>query len=77
MSLLLGPFTRLGGFFCVVQAVVNLLIAGKSGPDTIGHNYLLALIGLIVLLTAAGRTYGLDGLLIARFPHSRLLRLVA
>jgi uncharacterized membrane protein YphA (DoxX/SURF4 family) len=76
VSLLLGLFTRLGGFFAIVQAVTNALVAGGNGADTIGHNYMLALVGLVVLLSAAGRTYGLDGLLIARFPNSRFLRLI-
>jgi len=76
VSLLLGLFTRVGGFFAIVQAVTNILVAGGNGADTIGHNYMLALVGLVVLLSAAGRTYGLDGLLIARFPNSRFLRFI-
>jgi hypothetical protein len=31
---------------------------------------------LVVILTAAGRTYGIDGLLTARFPNARWLGLI-
>ena len=76
ISLLLGLFTRLGGFFAVVQALANMLVVGGMGADTIDQNYLLALLGIAFIITAAGRTLGLDGILIKRFPNSRLLRFV-
>ncbi len=41
VSLLLGLFTRLDGFFAIVQAATYMLVAGGSGADTIGHNYML------------------------------------
>ncbi len=80
LSLVLDLFTRLGGLFAIVQAIINILVAGGSSQgatEVIGHNYMLALAGLVVIVAAAGRAYGLDRLLIARFPTSRLLRLVA
>ena len=78
LSLLLGLFARLGGLLAIAQAAVNILVAGNSpgGTETIGHNYMLALAGLVVIVTAAGRAYGLDRLLVARFPTSRPLRLI-
>lgn len=77
ISLLLGLFTRLGGLFAIVQAVINILIAAGMGTDTIFHDYLLIILGLAVMLSAAGRKYGIDALLLRRFPNSHLLRLIA
>jgi len=77
VSLLLGLFTRLGGFFAIVQAATYMLVAGGGGADTIGHNYMLILAGFVALLAASGRTFGLDQLLVSRFPDSRLLRVVS
>ncbi len=77
LSLLLGLFARLGGALTIIQALVNIVIAGGSSQDTLGHNYMLLVVGLGVLLAAAGRTYGLDRLPIECYPSSRLLRLVS
>jgi uncharacterized membrane protein YphA (DoxX/SURF4 family) len=76
LSLLFGIFSRLGGLLAIVRAITNVLIAGAK-PDTLGHNYMLALAGLVVMISAAGRAYGVDRWLIARFPRSHLLRLVS
>jgi len=69
----------LGGAGAIFLTIVNVLVASgaKNATDTIGHNYMLALVGLVVIIAAAGRAYGLDRLLVARFPTSRLLRLVS
>ncbi len=79
LSLLFGLFARLGGAGAIFLAVVNILVAagGKNATDIFGHNYLLVLAGLVVIIAAAGRSYGLDRLLIARFPTSRLLRVIS
>jgi uncharacterized membrane protein YphA (DoxX/SURF4 family) len=76
LSLLLGIFARLGGIAAILRATTNILVAGAS-PEVLGHNYMLALAGLIVALSAAGRAYGLDKTLLIRFPHSPLLRLIS
>lgn len=76
LSLLLGIFARLGGFIAILRAITNVLVAG-SGAEIIGHNYMLAIAGLVVMISAAGRAYGLDKLLIARFPDSRFLRIIS
>ena len=77
ISLLLGVFTRLGSFLAILQSIVNILVAGGGGADTIGHNYLLIILALAFIVTAAGRKYGIDGMLVRRFPNSRLLRVLA
>lgn len=79
LSLLLGLFARLGGAGAIVLGITNILVAGgaPNATDTIGSNYMLAVAGLAVLISAAGRSYGLDRLLIERFPNVRWLRVIA
>lgn len=73
-SLLLGLFTRVGGFFAVLQGLVNIIVVFGGGADTIGQNYLLVVLGIIFILTSPGRVFGLDGLLLKKFPNSRILK---
>ncbi|OIK15152.1 hypothetical protein BIV60_10215 [Bacillus sp. MUM 116] len=73
-SLLLGLFTRVGGFFAFTQGLVNILVVFGGGADTIGQNYLLMVLGLIFILTSPGRVFGLDGLLLKKFPNFRILK---
>ncbi len=77
ISLSLGLFTRLGGMLAILRAVINILVAGGAGPDTVGFNAMLIAAGAIGLTTRAGRRFGLDRLLLARWPTAKLLRLVA
>jgi thiosulfate dehydrogenase (quinone) large subunit len=76
LSLLLGLFARLGGLGAILRAITNVLVGGAA-PETLGHNYMLALAGLVVLISAAGRAYGIDYYLIRKFPDSRFLRLLS
>jgi uncharacterized membrane protein YphA (DoxX/SURF4 family) len=73
-SLLLGLFTRLGGLFAIVQGLVNILVVFGGGADTIGQNYLLMVLGIIFILTAPGRVFGLDGILLKKYPNSKILK---
>lgn len=75
VSLLLGLFTRLGAAAAILRALTNILVAGGAGPDTIGFNAMLIAAGAIA--TGAGRRYGVDGILLARWPESRWLRVIA
>lgn len=63
-SFLLGLFTRLGGVVAVMHSVVNILVLWHAGPEAIGQNYLLIIIALALTLSGAGRTWGLDGMII-------------
>jgi uncharacterized membrane protein YphA (DoxX/SURF4 family) len=74
--LLLGLFTRIGGLVAALSALANLLAAAGGGADTIGQNYLLLVMGIVFVLAAPGRRFGLDGLILQRFPNVRCLRLV-
>jgi uncharacterized membrane protein YphA (DoxX/SURF4 family) len=76
LSLLLGLFVRIGGIFAILRAVTNILIAGGAGSDTIGFNVMLITAGAIVVATGAGRRYGIDAMLLARWPSARFLRLL-
>jgi uncharacterized membrane protein YphA (DoxX/SURF4 family) len=77
ISLSLGLFTRLGGMLAILRAVTNILVAGGAGPDTVGFNAMLIAAGVIGLTTGAGRRFGLDRLLLARWPTAKVLRLLA
>jgi uncharacterized membrane protein YphA (DoxX/SURF4 family) len=77
ISLSLGLFTRLGCVLAILRALTNILVAGGAGPDTVGFNVMLIATGAIGLITGAGRRFGLDRLLLARWPTVKLLRLLA
>jgi uncharacterized membrane protein YphA (DoxX/SURF4 family) len=77
LSLFLGLFTRLGGAIAILRAVTNILVAGGAGPDTIGFNGMLIVAGAICITTGAGRYYGIDRYLLARWPSIAFLRLIA
>lgn len=77
VSLSLGLFTRLGGAIAIVRAITNILVAGGAGADTIGFNSMLIVAGVICITTRAGRSYGIDGVLLARWPSLAVLRLIA
>jgi uncharacterized membrane protein YphA (DoxX/SURF4 family) len=74
--LMLGLFTRIGGLVASLSALANLLAAAGGGADTIGQNYLLLVIGILFIFAAPGRRFGLDGLILQRFPNVSWLRLL-
>ncbi len=76
LSFLLGLFTRLGGIASVLSALMDIMVAGGNGADTIGQNYLLLVLGLVFIIVGAGRWFGLDGWLQAKFPESKWLRVL-
>ncbi|MDQ2849494.1 TQO small subunit DoxD [Dermatophilaceae bacterium Sec6.4] len=76
ISLLLGLLTRIGGLVAALSALANLLAAAGGGADSIGQNYLLLILGVLFIITAPGRRFGLDGLLLRHYPNLRWLRLV-
>ncbi|ECA5827046.1 DoxX family protein [Salmonella enterica] len=63
-SFLSGLFTRLGGIIAILHSVVNILVLWHAGPEVIGQNYLLIITALTLTLSGAGRTLGLDGVII-------------
>ncbi|MEO7030551.1 MAG: TQO small subunit DoxD [Acidobacteriaceae bacterium] len=77
VSLALGLFTRVGGALAILRATTNILVAGGAGADTVGFNTMLIAAGAIAIVTAAGRRYGIDRILISRWPASRFLRVIA
>ncbi len=69
--LVLGLFTPLVGLLgCLFQ--LNLLVATSGTKDWPGTYIALAAICLVVAVTQAGRTLGLDARLARRRPHPRL-----
>jgi uncharacterized membrane protein YphA (DoxX/SURF4 family) len=77
LSLSLGFFTRLDGALAIVRAITNVFVAGGAGADTIGFNAMLIVAGAICITTGAGRYYGIDRFLLARWPSSAFLRLIS
>jgi uncharacterized membrane protein YphA (DoxX/SURF4 family) len=76
LSLALGLLTRAGAVFAMIRATVNILVAGGMGMDTVGFNAMLFVAALIVVVTGAGRFYGLDRSLRQTWPGSRFLQLL-
>jgi uncharacterized membrane protein YphA (DoxX/SURF4 family) len=76
VSLSLGLFTRLGGALAIMRATTNIFTAGGAGTDTIGFNAMLIVAGVICITTGAGRNYGIDRFLLARWPTLGFLRLI-
>lgn len=77
LSLALGFLTRIGGLLAIARAATNILIVGGAGVDTIGFNAMLILAGAIATVVGAGRRFGVDAWLLARFPDSTLVRILA
>jgi hypothetical protein len=57
-----------------MRAVTNILVAGGAGPDTVGFNTMLITAGAIALATRSGRRFGIDAVLLNRWPNVRFLR---
>ncbi len=77
LSLLTGTLTRLGGFVGLLLAL-NLGIGLLEVPGEWPWSYvMLAMWQGTFIVTAAGRTLGVDGWLIKRFPNSSLLHWLA
>jgi len=76
LSLAPGLLTRVGAAVAITRAVINILIGGGAGADTIGFNAMLITAGAIAFGSRAGRRFGLDRVLLARNPNSQLLRLL-
>jgi uncharacterized membrane protein YphA (DoxX/SURF4 family) len=77
ISLALGIFTRVGSVLAISRAVTNILVGGGAGPDTVGYNSMLITAAIIMFVSRAGRLFGIDAILLARFPTSKLLNLIA
>lgn len=71
-ALILGLFTRLAAAGAVLL-LVNSILGGAPWAWDPGSNMVaLGVISLALLIGAAGRTLGLDGLLARRWPRSPL-----
>jgi len=72
-----GAVVFLRMMLAIMRATTNILTAGGAGPDTIGFNAMLIVAGMICITTGAGRNYGIDRFLLARWPSLAFLRLIA
>jgi uncharacterized membrane protein YphA (DoxX/SURF4 family) len=72
VSLTLGLFTRAGALTALWLNLNFMLLKGLSNPSgTIDHVFFLA--EILFLITAAGCTWGLDGVLRSRFSRVPIL----
>lgn len=77
LSLLSGALARLGGFVGLLLAL-NLGIGLLEVPNEWPWSYImLAMWQALFVISAAGRTLGVDGLLIKRYGNNAFLRLLA
>ena len=77
LSLFTGTLTRLGGAVGLLLAL-NLAIGLLEVPNEWPWSYImLAMWHATFVVMAAGRTLGVDGWLMSRYPHSRTLRWLA
>jgi uncharacterized membrane protein YphA (DoxX/SURF4 family) len=76
LSLSLGLLTRVGCAIAILRAMTNILVAGGAGPDTVGFNAMLIAAAILVIVTRAGRRFGLDRRLAERHPDSPIVRLL-
>jgi len=52
--------------------VTFFLAAGHTSPSTLGVNLVMIGAHLFILISSAGRAYGLDALLCKKFPRARI-----
>lgn len=77
LSLFTGTLTRLGGAVGLLLAL-NLAIGLLEVPNEWPWSYImLAMWHATFVVMAAGRTLGVDGWLMSRYPHSLTLRWLA
>jgi thiosulfate dehydrogenase [quinone] large subunit len=73
ISLLLGCLVRISALFGAFHNLNILLsIAIANGGPQLGINRIFIFLQLIFVLSSAGRSLGLDGLLKKRFPNCKL-----
>ena len=69
---LLGLFVRPASIIAMIQSAIFFLAAGHTSPSTAGINFIMFGGELFLLLTSAGRAYGLDAVLHKKFPKLKI-----
>lgn len=72
LTLVLGLFTRLSAAMALLLVADRMYTAGIWFRDPSSNDAAFAVIAVALLIGAAGRTFGLDGLLAKRWPRSPL-----
>lgn len=73
LSLIFGCLVRISASFAAFHNLnILLAIAWANGGPQLGLNRIFIVMEVVFVLAAAGRAWGLDGLLKRRFPRSRL-----
>ena len=74
ISLLVGCLVRVSATFAAFHNLnILLAIAVANGGPQLGLNRIFIVLEIVFVLSAAGRSLGLDGLLKRRFPAIKLL----
>jgi uncharacterized membrane protein YphA (DoxX/SURF4 family) len=72
LTLVLGLFTRLSAAVALLLVANRMYATGAGFWDPSSNDTAFAAIAVALLIGAAGRTFGLDGLLARRWPRSPL-----
>ena len=67
-----GLLSRPAAVVGLVMNVIFFLAAGHTSPSTSGVNLVMIGAHLFILISSAGRAYGLDALLCKKFPRARI-----
>jgi uncharacterized membrane protein YphA (DoxX/SURF4 family) len=76
LSLLFGFLTPLGAFFGLFQVLLYGMAVQQQSSGQQGFHVMLFILMLTFLFTRAGRRWGIDAWLRARWPNSRLVQLL-
>jgi len=68
----IGLLSRPAAVVGLVMNVIFFLAAGHTSPSTLGVNLVMIGAHLFILISSAGRAYGLDALLSKKFPRARI-----
>jgi len=75
VGLTLGLLSVLAGLIGLVMMVIYFLATFWMGPGPQGFHLLLIMCMIVFVASRAGRTWGLDGWILSRFPVPTLARL--
>ena len=76
LSLLLGLLTPFGAFFGMLQVIFYGMAVQQQSSGQQGFHVMLFIMMLTFFFARAGRTWGIDAALRARYPNSKLVQLL-
>lgn len=76
LSLLFGLLTPVGAFFGMLQVIFYGMAVQQQSSGQQGFHVMLFIMMLTFFFARAGRTWGIDAKLRARYPNSKLVQLL-